>query len=368
MKVVFPALLLAALLISFAAAQDDGTVPGPKVYKFVQGPELKGDDAKNAVVKPAFRGLADDQFNYEAYVNVRRRGGTSAGGAGGFARSEAWTALFNILMEENELAGRKDLRAAFRYDSLLFDLTDGVESYSGFIGPTSGDGAGRKSATLWKVARDGSRTTAYSIPGWPGVSAGGVEGARSTQSVGANASAWFSISPSGRVYDELYFAEFDSADQRSFPGRLLDPMQLALATVAEFAPDASVQLGGQTVVRRRFPMGLRPGATVDYDCTYTLERVWGTVADPTCAQFKFTAKPVVAAQRVALDARLDAVFDAPELAEGVLVFDLVKGVAAVVRYRFAMNGRVVAREGGATLSEFACESEFSASLRKDSSK
>ncbi len=366
-KYLIPSLLLAAAaLISFVSAQDDGTLAGPKPYKFVLGPELKGDEAKNAVVKPAFKAVADDQFDYEVYFNVRRSGGTSQGGAGGFSRSETWTALCNLLLEENELAGRKDLRAAFRYDTLLFDLSDGESDYSGYIGPASGDGPARKSATFWKVGNDGARTTAYAIPGWSGVSSNGVEGARSTQSVGANASAWFSVSGSGRLYDEVYFAEYDSADQRNFPARLLDPVHIALGLMPEFSADASVQLGGSTTVRRRMPMGSLPGATVEYDVTYTLEKVYGTQADPTCAQFKFSAKPVVVAQSTDLDAKWSIRFDAPEIVEGVLVYDLVKGVAAVVRYKYALKGELVGRGSGASTSSFACEAEFSASLRKES--
>jgi hypothetical protein len=366
-KYLIPSLLLAAAaLISFVSAQDDGAVPGPKPYKFVLGPELKGEEAKNAVVKPAFKAVADDQFNYDVYFNVRRSGGTSQGGAGGFARSETWTALCNLLMEENELAGRKDLRAAFRYDALFFDLTDGDADYSGYVGPASGEGGERKAATFWKVGKDGTRTTAYAIPGWTGVSSNGVEGARSTQSVGANASAWFSVSGAGRVYDELYFAEYDSADQRSYPARLLDPVHIALGLMPEFAPDASVQLNGTTTVRRRMPMGSLPGATVDYELTYTLERVYGTQADPTCAQFKFSAKPVTSAQSTDLDAQWSIRFTAPEIVDGLLVYDLVKGVAAIVRYKYALKGELVGRGSGAPASNFVCEAEFSASLRKES--
>lgn len=369
LKFVLPALLIAAALISFAAAQDDGALPGPKRYKFVLGPELKGDDAKNAVVKPAFKALADDQFNYEVYYNVRRSGGTNAGQmAGGFTRSETWTALCNLLMEEDEISGRKDLRAAFRYDLLMFDITDGDDSYSGYIGPGSGDGAARKSAQFWKIDKNGSRTNAYGIPGWAGISAGSVEGARSTQSIGANASAWFNIAGSGRIHSETYFAEFDSGDQRNYPGRLLDPMHIAQGLVPEFADNASVSLGANTVVRRRLPVGVLPGEGVEYDVTYTLEKVYGTLADPTCAQFKFSAKPVNAAHKTDLDAKWAVNFNAPEIADGVLVYDLIKGVAAVVRYKYSLKGELVAREGGATASSFACEAEFSASLGKETKK
>jgi hypothetical protein len=362
-----PALFIAAATLFTLASAQDGVVPGPKVYKFVLGPELSAEDAKKAVVKPAFKAVADDQFNYEVYFNVKRSGGSKVGGtAGGFSRSETWTALCNLLMEEDELTGRKDLRAAFRYDRLYFDLTDGESSYSGYIGPGGGQGPAATAAGFWKVDKDGKRTTAYGIPGWTGMSGNGLEGARSTQSVGANASAWFSVSGSGKISNEMYFAEFDSADQRNYPGRLVDPMHISLGLMHEFAADASVQLGGTTVVRRRLAMGSLPGATVEYDVTYTLEKVYGTVADPTCAQFKFSAKPVVVDQKTELDAKWNISYAAPEIVDGLLVFDLVKGVASVVRYKYALKGDLAARDSGAVTSSFACEAEFSASLRKES--
>ncbi len=366
-KYVLPALLIAAAtLVSFTFAQD-GTVSGAKPYKFVQGPELGGEEAKKAIVKPAFKAVADDQFSYEVYFNVKRSGGSKLGAeAGGFSRSETWTTICSLLMEEDELSGRKDLRAAFRYDLIFFDLTDGESAYSGYIGPGIGDGPARKNAGFWKVDKEGKRSTAYGIPGWSGMSGGGIEGARSTQSVGANASAWFSVSGNGKIHDESYFAEFDSADQRNYPGRLVDPMHIARALMPEFAQDASVQLGGSTVVRRLMPMGSLPGAAIEYDVTYTLEKVYGTVAEPTCAQFKFSAKPVVAQQQADLDAKWSVNYSAPEIVDGLLVYDLVKGVAAVVRYKYALKGDLTARDAGATSSSFACEAEFSASLKKDS--
>ncbi len=368
MKYVLPSVLIAAATLITLASAQDGAVPGAKTYKFVQGPELVGDDAKKAVVKPAFKAVADDQFNYEVYFNVKRSGGSKVGAeAGGFSRSETWTALCNLLMEEDELTGRKDLRAAFRYDLIYFDLSDGESAYSGYIGPATGDGPARKSAGFWKVDKDGKRSTAYGIPGWSGMSGGGLEGARSTQSIGTNASAWFSVAGNGKIHSEVYFAEFDSADQRNFPGRLIDPMHIALGVMPEFAADASVQLGGSTVVRRRMPMGSLPGATVEYDLTYTLEKVYGTVADPTCAQFKFSAKPVIAEQKADLDAKWSVSYTAPEIVDGLLVYDLVKGVAAVVRYKYALKGELAARDSGVVTSSFACEAEFSASLRKDTS-
>jgi hypothetical protein len=315
-------------------------------------------------VKPSFKAVADDRFEYEVYTNLRRAGGAidAGGAAGGFARAETWIAMCNLTLEEDALTARKDLLAAFRFDTLYFDLSDGEAAYSGYIGPAAGEGPARASATFWKVDRDGSRTTAYQIPGWPGVNAGSVEGSRATQNSPGNAACWMSVSETGRLHSELYFAEFDSADQRNFPGRLLDPVQLLLGIQPEFSADAKAEIGGNLVIRRRWPMGAMPGASVDYDMTYTLEKIYGTLAEPTAAQFTFSGKPVSANQGARVRG-VDISFTAPEIKDGLLVLDLIKGVAAVVRWSYALKGEV-SEPGGARRASFGCDAEFSASLRK----
>jgi len=358
--------LVPAALVAVAAVtllSHVGAQPAAKPYEFKLGDKpLSDEDARKVTLRPAFKAVADDKFEYEVYLDKKTNGGSSDGAApaGGFARRETWMALCEVLLEEDELNGRKDLRAAFRFGPLHFDLSDGEESFSGYIGPGGGDAADRKDATFWKIERDGSRTQAFNIPGWAGVNARGVESSRNTQSMIGNAAAWMSISESGRAHSELYFAEFDVADQRNYPGRFLDPVQLLLGIQPEFAPDASVQAGGTLSVRRRFPVGL--SGSLDYDLTYTLEKIYGTVETPTAAVFKFTGKPVTAEQAQRLGG-LDVRYTAPEITDGYLLLDLVKGVAAVVKWKYALKGEVL-EPGSARKASFASAAEFSASLRK----
>lgn len=347
-------------LVGAQSAFDGGVKP----YKFVLGSELSGEEAKKAVVKPAFKAVADDRFDYEVYFNIRRSGASSDanGAAGGFARTETWVSQCNLTLEEDDLTGRKDLRAAFRYESLYFDLVDGQTSYSGYIGPKVDDGGAGHDSTFWKVDADGSRTTAFQIPGWLGVNARSVENSRNTQAGPGSASAWVSVSDTGRLHDEVYFADFDSSDQRNYPARLLDPVHIVSGLMPEFAAGASAQLGAELVIRRRMPVGPLPGATIDYDLTYTLEKVYGPVTEPTAAQFKFSGKAVSAehTQRVG---GMDLKFTAPEIKDGLLLLDLVKGVSAVVRWKYALKGEI-SEPGSARRATFGSEAEFSASLRK----
>ncbi|MCC6466114.1 MAG: hypothetical protein IT463_12310 [Planctomycetes bacterium] len=350
-----PALALALALGIAALAQ--GVTP----YKFKLGTDVT-QQAAATEIKPAFRAVAGDLFRYEIYTNSRRSGQITEEGkpAGAFSRRENWIVVADLRLEEDELDGRPDLRGALSFEQMEFLVDDGHSRYAGYIGPEAGP---RKSA-FFEVLPGGERKEANNIPGWPGMNARTLNSNRETQSRDGSASAWFSISEAGRVHDEAYFADFAAADQRNYPGQLLDPVHLMLGLQPEFPQDAKLKLGETVKVTRRFPMGVLAGATVDYEVTYKLEKLYGNAAEPTAARFSFSAVPVARAQTVKQGA-LQAEFEAPEIKDGELLLDLVKGVSADVRWKYVVPG-VIAQPGTTLRSTFEVEFDFRASLQRAS--
>jgi len=176
-----------------------------------------------------------------------------------------------------------------------------------------------------------------------------------------SASAWFSVSDEGRLYNETYFADFNDGDQRSFPGRLQDPVHLALSIQPEFAKETRLKIGETVTVRRRMPVGVNHGATTEYDVTYKLEKLYGTIDEPTAARFSFTATPVTAEQS-SKSGDLVTTFTAPEIKDGALLLDLNKGIAAWTSWAYKLNGKVT-QPGTNLATDFGVEVDFTASLR-----
>ena len=356
-----PALLL-AFAIGFVIAQPfpDGIDPSAGVdepYEFKLGKDITSS-AGDVVVEPKFRAVADDKFAYEAYLNVLRSGTSREGekAIDAFRREENWTDLLTLSTSENPIEGNTDLLLSVKFDQLNFLLDIGEARYSGYIGPDTG-----AAAAFQEIFPNGERAEANNIPGWVGITARGVETERAEQARDFSASAWLSVSDEGRLYNETYFADFNNADQRSFPGRLQDPVHLALSIQPEFPKDAQVKLGETITVRRRLPVGVRPGATVEYDVTYKLEKLYGTVAEPTAARFSFTATPVKAEQSSSSGGLLTT-FTAPEIKDGALLLDLPKGVAAWTKWAYKLNGKV-SQPGTNLATDFEVEVDFTASLR-----
>lgn len=338
--------------ISLTSAQDE------KPYEFVRGDDVtEAFRVEGYTLKPRFRGVDKDLFRYDVYLNVDRRLGASAANEslGGSARTENWMSRVDIALGEDELEGRPDLLAAFRYNSIHFTLHDGHSAFSGYIGPAKG----ADTANFYEVLRDGERSRVNNIPGWPGVTASNLERSRSGQS-GVNASAWFSVSPEGRISNECYYADFNRGEQRNYPGRLLDPVQIALAIQPEFAADAEIKVGESVTVRRRFPMGPVSGQAVEYDFTYTLERVYGKADDPSAALLTFTATPVQWEQTDVVNG-LSVRYTAPAIEGGRLMLDMAKGVAASVEWKYSLQGEM-SEPDSLYAAGFEVDVDFSASL------
>lgn len=362
MRLVIPACLIAAaaLAVSFAAAQQRD----PYEFKV----NLKDHDitakAADVVIEPRFKAVADDRFAYEYYYNVRRQGRSTENGSQfeSFRRTENWTAWAMLNVRENELDGRADSQIALQYERLNGLVDNGRGRYSVYVGPT--DGA--LSAKFEEILPDGSRNNVTSIPGWAGITASTIESNRATQSGFAGAAAWFSVDEQGRLYDEQYFADLGSPDQRNYPGVLIDPVHIALGSCAEFTKGASLKLGQTIEITRRFPLGVVPGATAQYRFTYKLEKLYGTVEEPTAAQFSFTAVPVQQKHSVKVG-NLSAEYDAPSIEGGTLLYDLAKGVTADVTWAYTLKG-VISQQGTTLRTEFGVEADFRASLRNMAKK
>ncbi|MBX3475697.1 MAG: hypothetical protein KF754_15105 [Planctomycetes bacterium] len=357
-RFAIPGLLVAgvaALVVSFAAAQ------AREPYDF--SVDLEKQDitaaAGELVIEPRFRAVADDRFPYEVYFNAHRRGHSTQDGKAidAFVRHENFTGLVMLELAEDEQEGRSDLRLAMQYEQWSLLVDNGRARYSGYVGPAR-DG---RTAKFQEIHADGTRTDVANIPGWVGVNAGTMEGKRSNQALPGSGSAFFSVDDQGRLYNTQYFGDYNDADARNHPGNLIDPVHVALGMNAEFAKGARLKIGETTEVTRRFALGVLPGATAEYRFVYKLERLYGTLAEPTAAKFSFTATPLVAQHTQTVNG-MQVSFAAPEIKEGMLVYDLAKGVAADVTWKVSVAGTVA--QGSSLRTEFHVDSDYRASLRR----
>jgi len=315
-------------------------------------------------VKLKLRAMTDDRFEYDFYLNTSRHSQAVDGGdvIGSSARTDNWIAQAQVLLKEDEIAGSKDLRASFVFDSLQFEFNDGQQGFAGFIGQGRGQGKD-KQETGFVSRRGAERNSVVNIPGWPGVAASEVNRLRGTQAISPAGNMSFNVAETGRVYAETYFADFDGPDQRCYPARLIDPLQLVLYMWPEFAADASVKVGDTIIARRRFPVGVLTGETVMYEFSYKLEKTYGKAEEPTAALFSFTAKPVSANAVTQRLRGLDTSVTPGEIKGGTLLLDQVKGVPVNVNFKFGVTGKV-SEPGSANNMDFAADVEFSSSLRK----
>lgn len=346
---------VAALAVTLATAQ------AREAYEF------KVDLAKQDItatagevsIEPRFRAIADDRFPYEIYYNTHRRGSSTQDGKpfDAFTRRENWTVLAMLELAEDEQEGRSDLRLAVQYEQISFLIDNGRGRYSGYVGPT----VGTTSAKFQEILPDGTRNDVLNIPGMVGVNASAMEAARSSQSLYGSGTVFFSVDGQGRLYNDQYHADFNNNDQRNHPGQLVDPVHLALGLNTQFAKEAKLKIGQTTEVTRRFAVGVTPGATADYRFVYKLEKLYGTVAEPTAAKFSFTATPVNAEVTQTIDG-ITVRFAAPEIKDGMLVYDIAKGVAADVTWSLSLKG--TATQAGGLASEFSVDADYRASLRR----
>lgn len=361
-RIGIPALLIAAGVAAFVLAQPD--VDGlNKPYEFKLGSEITAQAAE-VVIEPRFRAIADDRFAYECYSNAVRSGTVSDAGkpVESFRISENWINHFTLIAGEDPLEGRKDLRLSFQFDVMQFMIDNGEARYTGFIGPQSD----LHKTGFQEVLPGGERSEVTNIPGWVGVNASSLEQNRGTQARDFSASAWFSASETGRLHHETYYADYGFADQANYPGRLQDPLHIALSVQPEFSADAKLKIGETLSVRRRFPVGASFGGTIEYDFTYKLEKLYGTVAEPTAARLSFDAVPVKREREVTVNG-LKTRFSAPDIKGGQLLLDLVKGVAAHVQWEYRLGG-TVSQPGSELATVFDVKFDFSASLRASAPK
>lgn len=326
-------------------------------YQFTLDAEITAD-AGEVVIEPRSRVLADDRFGYEIDFKALRRGTATEGDkvTSAFRRTEHWASSVNYRLEEDALDGKSDLRLAMQYDRLHFLLDDGKGRYSGYIGPEEG---GNRSA-FHEVMPDGKRNEVTNIPGWPGINARTINTTRETQNRVGAAAVWFSISEESRLYNEAYFADYSAPAQANYMGRFQDPVHLTLGLFPQFNADAKLKIGETMVVRRRMPVGVTPGATIDYDVSYKLERLYGTVEEPTAARFSFDATPASREHAAKADG-LDVTFNAPDILGGELLLDLRKGIPVHVRWSYTVKGSI--RGEAPYAAEFENEVDFTASLR-----
>jgi len=347
---------IAAVLVYAQPGLDSGDADKP--YNFKLDPEVTAQ-AADTTVEPAFHGIDGDHFAYEVYFNALRSGTTSDDGkpVDSFRRQENWVDVLSLRVDEDPLEGRKDLQMRLQFETIEFLLDTGKARYSGYMGP---NGPTRK-ANFKEILPDGTRNDVQNIPGWVGVTAGAVNSAMVAQSNDYSAAAWFSVTDAGKLYDEVYYADFREANQANYPGKFQDPLHVALSIQPEFPADAKLKIGETCTVRRRMPVGLVPGATVEYDVTYKLEKLYGTVEKPTAARFSFSAKPVQAEQSATVG-KLTTTFTAPEIKEGHLLLDLAKGVAAYVRWEYKLSGKI-SQADSKLATDFDVQVDFTASLR-----
>jgi hypothetical protein len=352
-------ILIAGIAAVLVYAQPDSAADGvDKPYQFKLDSEVTAQ-AADTVVEPAFHGIDGDRFAYEVYFNATRSGTTSDDGkpVDAFRRDENWVDLILLCIDEDPLEGRKDLQMRFQFNQMRFLLDNGKARYAGYIGPDMGT----RKAYFKEVLPDGTRNDVQNIPGWVGVTAGAVNSAITSQSRDPGASAWFSITDSGKLYNEVYFADFSTANQANYPGKLQDPLHLALAIQPEFPAEAKLKIGETLTVRRRLPVGLMAGATAEYDVTYKLNKLYGTVEKPTAARLSFSAVPVKTEQSARIG-DLQGSFTAPEIKDGELLLDLVKGVSAYVHWQYKLSGKV-SQADSKLATDFDVKVDFTASLR-----
>lgn len=350
-RLAVPVVALAVLLTVVLAQPKDP-------YKFELGADITSK-AGNVVIEPKLKALSDDTFGYEVYTKTRRFGLTEESGKtyDGFTQTENWTNLVTVTFREDPIEGNKDLLAGVQFDSLLFVINNGESKYSGYVGPQS---EGRQ-PEFQEIYQDGTTKVVNNIPGWAGITARTVESGRQLQSRIDSASVTYSVDENGRAYNDTWVADFGQPDQRNYPARLQDPSRIGLMLIPQFNEGTKVKIGESVVVRRRLPVGSGKGATSEYDVTYKLERLYGTVEEPTAARFSWTAKPVNKMIETT-DNGLKVRYNAPEITDGSLLVDLKKGVAADVSYTSKVRDGVISSGNYRTVFEW--DYEFTASLRE----
>lgn len=352
LRYILPVLILAggiAVAWSFATAQ---AVDEP--YRFELGNDITAR-AGDVTIEPGFKALADDRFAYEVYQNATRKGVTRDGekAIDSFRRREEWTTLVTVVAAEDPLEGNTDLLLKVQYERMSFLLDVGRASYSGIISP--------EDSKFWEAAPDGSRNEVNNIPGWAGINARTLESNRSTQSRDFSALAWMSVSDTGRLYNPTYFADFRTGDQTNYPGRLQDPVQLLTGMMPRFNEGTSLKIGETVTVRGAFPVGVRHGAAIEYDFTYRLDKLYGTIERPTAARFTFSATPVKREHTSSVEG-LTTSFTAPDIKDAHLLYDLNKGVAGYIAWEYGLEGRI-SKPGTSLATDFEVNMDFSASLR-----
>ena len=342
--------------LTFVFAQPD--LDADKPYTFKLDAEVTAQ-AANTAIEPKFNGIDGDRYAYEVYFNATRSGTTHNNGKAvdSFRREENWVDLVTLRVSEDPLDGRNDLNLRLQFDQIQFLLDNGDARYTGYMGPDQP----LRTSNFKEIRADGKRNEVTNIPGWVGVTAGAVKSAIAAQSRDTSGSVWFNVSDSGRLYNEAYFADFGSANQANYPGKLQDPVHLALGIHPEFPVDAKLKIGETCTVRRRLPVGLVHGATIDYDVTYTLNKLYGTVEKPTAARMTFSAVPVQREHSTTLG-QLTTTFSAPDIKDGHLLLDLNKGISVYTRWDYKLSGKV--SQAGSTLAtDFEVHVDFTASLR-----
>jgi hypothetical protein len=360
-RFVLPLIAVCAAVAAVTYVLAQPPMPDQKWHEFKLGDDITAA-AGEVVLEPGFKAVADDRFGYEAYYNTTRTGTVSDAGkqVDGFRNRENWITRFNLVTQEDEQEGRTDLRYSFQFDNIEFLLDNGKARYSGYVGQESQF----YKPQFHEIMADGSRNEVTNIPGWAGINARTLETNRSSQARDYAGSAWASITDSGRLYNESYFADYSAGDQRNYPGRLLDPVHLMLSVNVEFPAEAKLRLNEKFTLRRRLPVGASAGATTDYDVTYTLVKLYGDKnkpTEPTAARFTFEAVPAQREHTVRVDG-MDIKFTAPDIKDGALLVDLVKGVSAHVTYKYALKGSI-SQPGTTWSSSFENEVDFTASLR-----
>ncbi|MDC1142272.1 hypothetical protein OAU50_04210 [Planctomycetota bacterium] len=351
----FPIIAVAAVVALSVIANGQAD---DEYYWFALDAELTGESAASVEIAPKFNAVGDDAFPYEIHYNVSRTSSTrdQNGVFTGSTTSENWVASSTVIARENPLEGNKNLQLAFQFDQLRFVVDNGKGKWSGVVNDAK--------AEFTEVMPDGAPNPATAVPGWAGVSASDIQRAMRSQS-GNVASAWATIDDQGKLTDATYFADLGSAKQASYPARLLDPVDLMRGMFPQWNADLKMNLKDAVKVRRSFPVSGIAGGTIEYDFTYTLNKLHGTTeegnTEATAAAFSFTAEPVQK-QHTQTVLGLDVKFTPPSIKAGYLLFDLVKGVPAIVSWKYSMTGNTADSANGLG-SEFEVNVDFSASLQ-----
>jgi hypothetical protein len=347
-----PVLIIGVAVVLFAQPVDDN-----KSYEFKLDTDITAE-AGDVVIEPKFKAVVKDRFAYEAYFNATRTGTITETGkvVETFRHVENWVDVFTLVVAEDPIDGHKDPLLRFQFDLIEFTIDNGEARYTGYIGATQGN----KKPIFKEILADGKRSDVTNIPGWAGINASSVEMNRGIQARDFSSTACFSIADTGRLHRETYFADWNAADQTNYPGRLQDPLHLALGTQPEFTAGTKLKIGESVTVRRRMPVGASFGGTIEYDVTYKLEKLYGTKAEPTAARLTFDAVPVQRNHAMTGNG-LNTEFTAPDIKGGRLLLDLVKGVAAHVQWAYTLTGTV--SQGSELATKFEVKLDYSASLR-----